>query len=143
MTIVRWNPVQQLASMEVDRLNRMFDQVWRDPVGRGWVPPVDIYEDAGHRVVIRAELPEMTREDIKVTVENDTLTLSGERKAPEVGEGGFQRRERLYGPFSRSFTLPSTLDASQISASYQDGVLTIAVPPREEARPKQIQIETK
>jgi len=143
MTIVRWSPVQQLASMEVDRLNRMFDQVWRDPVRQGWVPPVDIYEDAGHRVVIRAELPEMKREDIKVTVENDTLTLSGERKAPEFREGGLHRRERLYGEFSRSFTLPATLDPSQISASYQDGVLTITVPPREEAKPKQIQIETK
>jgi len=143
MTMVRWSPMQQLASIEADRLNRMFDQVWRDPVHRGWVPPVDIYEDAGHRVVIRAELPEMKREDIKVTVENDTLTLSGERKAPDAGNGGFQRQERVYGAFSRSFTLPSTLDASQISASYQDGVLTIAVPPHEEAKPKQIQIDTK
>jgi len=143
MTIVRWNPVQQLASMEVDRLNRMFDQVWRDPVRRGWVPPVDIYEDASQRVVIRAELPEMKREDIKVTVENDTLTLSGERKLPEVREESFHRQERLFGEFSRSFTLPATLDPSQISASYQDGVLTITVPPREEARPKQIPIETK
>ena len=143
MTIVRWNPVQQLASMEVDRLNRMFDQVWRDPVRRGWVPPVDIYEDASQRVVIRAELPEMKRDDIKVTVENDTLTLSGERKLPEVREENFHRQERLFGEFSRSFTLPATLDPSQISASYQDGVLTITVPPREEARPKQIPIETK
>ena len=142
MTLVRWSPVQQLASMEIDRLNGMFDQVRRDPVRRGWVPAVDIYEDAAHRVVIRAELPEMKREDIKVTVENDALTLSGERKAPEVREGGFQRQERLHGEFSRSFTLPATLDPSQISASYQDGVLTITVPPREEARPKQIQIET-
>lgn len=143
MTIVRWNPVQQLASMEVDRLNRMFDQVWRDPVRRGWVPPVDIFEDAAQRVVIRAELPEMKRDDIKVTVENDTLTLSGERKLPEVREENFHRQERLFGEFSRSFTLPATLDPSQISASYQDGVLTITVPPREEARLKQIRIETK
>lgn len=143
MTIVRWNPVQQLASMEIDRLNRMFDQVWRDPVRQGWVPPVDVYEDASHRVVIRAELPEMKREDIKVTVENDTLTLSGERKAPELREGGFLRRERVYGEFSRSFTLPATLDPSKVSASYQDGVLTITLPPREDASPKQIQIEAK
>ncbi len=142
MTIVRWSPVQQLASMEVDRLNRMLGS-WRDPARQGWVPLEDIFEDAGHRVVIRAELPEMKREDIKVTVENDTLTLSGERKIPEGLEGRFQRRERLYGEFSRSFTLPSTLDPSQISASYQDGVLTITVPALEQARPKQIPIETK
>jgi len=142
MTIVRWSPAQQLASMEVDRLNRMLDP-WRDQVRQGWVPPVDIYEDAGHQVVLRAELPEVKREDINVTVENDTLTLSGERKAPERPEGSFHRQERMYGQFSRSFTLPSTLDPSKISASYQDGVLTITVPPREDARPKQIQIETK
>jgi len=143
MTMVRWNPVQQLASMEVDRLNRMFDQVWRDPMRQGWVPAVDIFEDADHRVVIRAELPEMKREDIKLTVENDTLTLSGERKLPEGLEGNFHRQERMYGAFSRSFTLPSTLDASHVSAAYKDGVLTITVPPREEARPKQISIEAK
>ena len=149
MTIVRWSPAQQLASMEVDRLNRMLDP-WRDQVRQGWVPPVDIYEDAGHQVVLRAELPEVKREDINVTVENDTLTLSGERKALErrpfptdVKEEQFRRVERRYGAFSRSFTLPSTLDPSKISASYQDGVLTITVPPREDARPKQIQIETK
>ena len=141
MTMVRWSPVQQLATMEIDRLNRMFDQVWRDPMRQGWVPAVDIYEDADHRVVLRAELPEMKREDIKLTVENDTLTLSGERKLPEGLLGSFHRQERTYGAFSRSFTLPSTLDASKIAAGYQDGVLTITVPPREEARPKQIAIE--
>jgi len=141
MTLVRWSPMQQLASMEVERLNRMFDHVRRNAFSGAWVPAVDIYEDAAHRVVIRAELPEMKREDIKVTVENDTLSLSGERKAPEIREGAFQRQERQHGEFSRSFTLPATLDASQISATYQDGVLTITVPPREEAKPKQIQIE--
>ena len=145
MTMVRWSPVQQLATMEVERLNRMFDQLWGHDLERGsWVPPVDIFEDASHNVVIRAELPEMKREDMKLAVENDTLTLSGERPAPvAVAEGTFQRRERFHGAFSRSFTLPASLDASKIGASYQDGVLTITVPPREEARPKQIQIETR
>jgi HSP20 family protein len=92
-------------------------------------------------VIIKAELPEMRREDIAVTFENHVLTLKGERKVDEkVAPDRFQRMERLYGSFSRSFTLPATVDASQISASYKDGVLTVRLPQREEAKPKQIAI---
>ena len=142
MTLVRWNPARELASMEVDRLNRMFDTFFGEEIGRGWLPSVDIYETPEHEFVLKAELPELTREDISVTFENNVLTLSGERKsAYDADSGTLHRSERQYGSFSRSFTLPPTVDGNRISASYKDGVLTVRLPQREEAKPKQIQVE--
>ena len=141
MALVRWNPIGQLAGMEVDRLNRMFNELYQDNFNRDWTPPVDIYETEGREVVIKAELPEMKREDISVTFEDNVLTLTGERKLDQdVKRESFQRVERRYGSFSRAFTLPPTVDGSQISASYKDGVLTIKLPQREESRAKQIQV---
>ena len=139
MAVVRWDPTRELASMEVDRLNRMFSSFF-EPLNRSWTPAVDIFE-SGDQVVLKAELPDMKREDISITFENATLTISGERRLDEtVKRESFQRLERFYGQFSRSFTLPSTIDASRISASYKDGVLTIRMPQREEAKPKQIEV---
>ena len=141
MAVVRWNPIGQLAGMEVDRLNRMFNEFYKENFNREWTPPVDIYETEGRDVVIKAELPEMKREDINVTFEDNVLTITGERKLDQdVKRESFQRIERRYGSFSRAFTLPSTVDGSQISASYKDGVLTIRLPQREESRAKQIQV---
>ena len=141
MALVRWSPVSQLAGMEVEHLNRMFSEFYQDNFARGWVPPVDIYETEGREVVIKAELPEMKREDISVTFENNVLTLKGERKLEqEVKRESFQRIERRHGSFSRAFTLPPTVDGTQISASYKEGVLTIRLPQREEAKPKQITV---
>jgi HSP20 family protein len=141
MTLVRWNPAQELASMEVERLNRMFSDFYGDVFTRSWVPPVDIYETPEHEFVIKAELPEMRREDINVSFENNVLTLRGERKFDqEVRREAFQRFERQYGAFVRSFTLPATVDGARISATYKDGVLTVRVPQREEAKPKQIEV---
>jgi HSP20 family protein len=141
MAIVRWNPARELAGMEIDRLNRMFTEFYGEPFSRGWVPPVDIYETDDHEVVLKAELPDMKREDIGLTFENGVLTLKGERKFDrEAKHENFQRIERHHGAFSRSFTLPNTVDASRISASYKDGVLTVRLPQREEAKPKQIQV---
>ena len=141
MTLVRWDPVRDLASMEVERLNRMFADLYTQPLGRGWVPAVDVFESENHEFIIKAELPDMKREDINVTFENGTLTLQGERKAEyEASKDRFHRIERQYGSFSRSFTLPATVDASRISASYKDGVLTVRLPQREEAKPKQIEV---
>ena len=142
MALVRWDPVRELASMEVDRLNNMFANLYGEGLSsRSWVPPVDIYETDQHEVVIKAELPDMKREDISVTFENHVLTLKGERKFNEdVARDRFQRLERFHGSFSRSFTLPATVDASQITAAYKDGVLTIRLPQREEAKPKQITV---
>jgi HSP20 family protein len=106
-----------------------------------WVPPVDIYENGNHELIIKAELPAMTREDIDVTIENNTLTLHGEKKfEPDVKEEQFHRVERSYGAFTRSFGLPPTVDVAKVSADYKDGVLTVKLPFREEAKPKQIKV---
>lgn len=141
MAIVRWDPARELAGMEIDRLNRMFSEFYSDAFAQGWVPPVDIYETDAHEVVLKAELPDMKREDISLTFENGVLTLKGERKLDaSVKRENFQRLERRYGSFSRSFTLPNTVDTGRISASYRDGVLTVLLPQREEAKPKQIAV---
>jgi len=141
MAIVRWDRAHELAGMEIDRLNRMFSEFYGDPFTRGWVPAVDIYETDDHAVVLKAELPELKREDINVTFENGVLTIKGERKLENANtRENFQRVERRYGSFSRSFTLPNTVDPSGISASYKDGVLTVRLPQREEAKPKQIAV---
>ena len=143
MAIVRWDPARELAGMEIDRLNRMFSDLWNasEPFSRAWVPAVDIYENADHELVLKAELPDVKRDDISVTFENSVLTLKGERKFDnEVRREQVQRMERHYGSFSRSFTLPATVDGSRITASYKDGVLTIRLPQREEAKPKQITV---
>ena len=142
MAIVRWEPARELASMEIDRLNRMFTDFYGEAFSRSaWVPAVDIYETDAHEVVLKAELPEMKREDVSVTFENGVLTLKGERKfEEETTKENYHRVERRHGTFSRSFTLPNTVDASRISAAYKDGILTIRLPQREEAKPKQIDV---
>jgi HSP20 family protein len=141
MALVRWDPIRELASMEVDRLNNMFSSLYGEGLTRGWVPPVDIYETEQREIVIKAELPDVKRDDIGVTFENNVLTLKGERKGEqEISRDRFQRVERFQGSFSRSFTLPATVDASKISATYKDGVLTVRLPQREEAKPKQITV---
>jgi HSP20 family protein len=141
MTLVRWDPVRELASMEVDRLNRMFSDVY-GALSRSWVPAVDVYETEAHEFVIKAELPEMKREDIAITFDSGVLTLKGDRKAEfDTSREQYHRLERHHGSFTRSFALPATVDAARIQASYRDGVLTIRVPQREEARPKQIEIK--
>jgi HSP20 family protein len=106
------------------------------------VPPVDIYETEAHDLVIKAELPDMTREAIEVTVEHNTLTIKGTKNPPaEVKDEHFRRVERSYGTFSRSFTLPNTVDATKVSADYKNGVLTVKLPYREEAKPRTINVE--
>ena len=139
MTLVRWNPVRDLASLEIDRLNRMFDEFYG--AGRGWSPAVDIYETNDREFVIKAELPETKREQITLTFENNVLTLSGERASEFDGNAGsVHRTERAFGKFTRSFTLPATVDGNRITAAYKDGVLTVRIPQREEAKPKQIAV---
>ena len=145
MTLSRWSPLTGLAAVEVERLNQMFDRMFTsEPWGEGhWAPVVDIYEAANKDVVVKAELPDMKREDIKVTFENDVLTIEGERKfADEPAREHYHRIERQYGAFRRSFTLPASIDAARVQATYQDGVLTITLPRREETKPRQIQINS-
>ena len=144
MTLTRWSPARDLANFEVGRLNRMFEGAFSgEPIARdAWVPQVDIYETPEGAVVVKAELPEMSRDDIKVTVENDVLTIEGERTVESVTDGTkYYRVERGAGAFRRSFTLPTTVDAAKVAASYRGGVLTVTLPPREEARQKAIKIE--
>ena len=142
MTLVRWTPVGELASMEIDRLNRMFYDWYGNGQTRSWTPAVDIYETDSHELVLKAELPDVNREDINVTVEANVLTLKAERRGDfdHNARDRFHRIERQYGSFTRSFTLPATVDASAISAEYKDGLLTVRIPQREEAKPKTIQI---
>lgn len=137
MTVVRWNgAARELASMEVDRLNRMFENFYGH--GRGWAPAVDIYETSDREYIIKADLPAMKREEIQLTFENQVLTIAGERKAEPLE--GLHRAERFHGQFTRSFTLPPTVDGQAITAAYKDGVLTVRVPQREEAKAKQIEV---
>jgi HSP20 family protein len=107
---------------------------------RDWVPAVDILERNDH-FIIRAELPGVAKDEMDVHVEDGVLTLSGERKREtETGDGAAFRTERIYGAFARSFTLPTTVDASKVSAAYKDGVLTVTVPKAETAKPKKVEI---
>ena len=107
----------------------------------GWVPAVDIYEAADKSLVIKAELPEMQRDAIAVTVEHGTLTISGERALPaDVKREEYRRVERPYGAFSRRFALPPTVDASKVAAEYKDGVLSIRLPLREESKPRTVPV---
>ena len=128
MTVTRIDPFAEFARLLADT--------------DGWVPPVDIYESEGHDLVLKAELPDMDRGDIELTVERNTLTLKGTRKRPaDVKEEQIRRIERRYGSFSRSFSLPPTVDASKVTADYKNGVLTVKLPFREEAKPRTINVE--
>lgn len=148
MSIVRFDPFREMAVLQ-DRVNRMFADAYRggaesdDLMSRGaWIPPVDIYENDKHELVLKAELPDVTREDIHLKVENSTLTLTGQKKMEqEVREEQYRRIERSYGSFTRSFTLPPTVDAGAIAADFKNGVLTVRLPLREEAKPRQIQVQ--
>jgi HSP20 family protein len=145
MTIRRFDPFQELSSLQ-NRVNQVFGAAYaRDDqfaATTAWVPPVDIYETAGHDLVIKAELPDVPREDISVTVEQNTLMIKGAKKTPaDVAEDQFKRVERRFGAFSRSFTLPSTVDAAKVSADYRNGVLTVTLPYREEAKPRSIAVD--
>jgi HSP20 family protein len=127
-----------------DRLNRAFDLRFEDADRESlgvWNPPVDIIEDKDG-LVLKAELPGMDKKDIEVRVENNVLTLQGERKREsETKEDGYYRCERAYGTFSRSFSLPTSVDTSKIGAEYKDGVLSVSLPKAEEAKPKQIDVK--
>ncbi len=145
MTMTRIDPFRDLSRLG-DEMHRLFGDVyrWDESVAKPgqWVPPVDIYETGDHDLVIKAELPDMSREDIEVTVEHNTLTLRGTKKVPsDVAEDQFRRNERRYGTFNRSFTLPTTVDASKVSADYRNGVLTVKLPFREESKPRTINVQ--
>ena len=150
MAIVRWDPFRDLISIQ-DRMNRLFDQTLARTRGEEdegiatstWMPAVDIYETPD-QVVMKAELPGLSRGDIEINIRDNTLRLRGERKfEKEVKEENYLRIERAYGSFQRSFTLPATIQQDKIKAVFKDGVLELSLPKAEEARPKQIKIEVK
>lgn len=146
MTIVRWEPLRELSSLQTE-MNRLFNTVFDAPVTPGsggtmrrWVPAMDLLETADH-FVLRADLPGMTQEDVKIELEDSTLTVSGERKSEhEDKQEGYYRVERAFGGFSRSLTLPKGVDAAAVTASFDNGVLEIRVPKPEERKPRRISI---
>jgi HSP20 family protein len=146
MTVIaRWDPFREFSTLQ-DRMNRLFRESY-GPEGRDeslttsqFAPPVDVYEDE-HNVVLKVEVPGIDEKDIDVRVENNVLTVHGERKVEqEEKEENFRRIERQYGSFTRTFTLPSTVDAERIQADYDKGILKIVLPKKAEAKPKQIKV---
>ena len=144
MTVMRFDPFRDLATIQ-HRMSQVLGDAFVHDQTRSaahWAPAVDIYETEGHDVVLQAELPGMSREAIDVTVEHQTLTIKGTRPAAgDVPEDKYRRVERRVGSFSRSFTLPSTVDAGRVSAEYKNGVLTVKLPFREESKPRIINVE--
>ena len=146
MNITKWDPFKDLMTLQ-DRMNRLFEDSIRGAresdgglTSAAWSPAVDIFETE-NEVVLKAELPGVDQKSIDIHVENNTLTLRGERKLEkETKQENYHRIERAYGSFFRSFTLPGTIDQEKIHAGYQDGVLTVQMPKREETKPKQIKV---
>ena len=146
--ITRWDPFRELEEMQ----NRLSTLVGRAPVRKNgekkeamtvaeWAPLVDITED-DKEYLIKAELPEVKKEDIKLTAHNDVLTITGERKYEKEEKGKkYHRVERAYGSFERSFTLPEDADAGKIAAEFKDGVLKVHLPKSEKAKPKSIEVK--
>ena len=145
MAIVRWtDPFREFAHLQ-DRINRVFTDAYRDDEGfvsGAWTPPVDIYQNGDHEVVLKAELPDMTPDAIDITVDNGVLTIKGEKKVSDgIKEEQFHRIERRYGSFLRTLALPPTAKVDAIKASFDKGVLTVEVPKAEEAKPRRITIK--
>jgi HSP20 family protein len=138
-----WEPARGLTTLQ-DQVNRLFNDSFRrtdeEASLSAWAPAVDIYETE-HELVVKADLPEVDPKDLDIRVENNILTISGERKfEKKVNEENYLRVERSYGSFARSFTLANTVNPEAIKADYQNGVLTLTIPKREEAKPKQIKV---
>jgi len=154
MSLVRWTPARDLATWPSDlfglqrEMNRMFDGFFRgtqdeDSAYSLWTPVVDIAEHDDDYIV-KVELPGVNKDEVKITLESNILTIRGEKKQEkETKKENLHRVERSYGSFQRSFTLPTTVKSDKIDASYKDGILTIALPKAEEAKPKQIEVKVK
>lgn len=142
MNMMKYDPFRELRGLH-DEMNRLFSGVTpdRSEFARGaWSPNVDIFEDKD-RLIVEAELPGMNREDFEVSVENNVLTLKGERKFEKKTEGdNYHRVERSYGSFTRQFTLPQTITAEGATADFENGVLRVALPKREETKARKIEI---
>ena len=142
-TLSRWEPFRGASTLQ-EQVNRIFSDVLErsgeESSLTSWAPAVDIYETE-HELVVKADLPDVDPKDLDIRVENNILTIRGERKFEKnVNEENYLRVERAYGSFSRSFSLANTVNSEAIKADYQNGVLTLTVPKREEAKPKQIKV---
>jgi HSP20 family protein len=139
----RWEPFRGASTLQ-EQVNRLFNDVLdrssEESSLTSWAPAVDIYETE-HELVVKADLPDVDAKDLDIRVENNILTIRGDRKfEKQVAEENYLRVERAYGAFSRSFSLANTVNSEAIKADYQDGVLTLTIPKREEAKPKQIKV---
>jgi HSP20 family protein len=148
MALVKYNPLRELRSMQ-EQMNRLLNVSWNhdipgEDMKEGiWQPAVDIFETADS-IVIKAELPDVDLKDIDVRIEDNTLTLRGERKHEgEVKKENYHRIERYFGAFQRSFSLPATINQEGVEAICEKGVLTITLPKKEETKPKQINVTIK
>lgn len=147
MAMQRWDPWTDLQDVErrmADMMRFPLTSWWRTPSTQlAWAPPVEVYEK-DDKVMVKAEVPGMTKDDIDVSVQGDMLTISGEKKTEsEVKEQDYYRSEFSYGRFSRSVALPTAVDASKVEANYNNGVLEISLPKSEEAKPRKIEIKSK
>lgn len=146
MALVRWDPVRELDSFQTD-MNRLFDDFFGAGTGnrngaarRRWIPAMDLVETDDH-LVLRADLPGMSEDDVNIEIKDNALTVTGERKAEhEEGHEGFYRVERAFGAFSRSLSLPEGIDADAVTANVDHGVLEVRIPKPEERQPKRIPI---
>lgn len=141
--ITRWDPFQNLSALQ-EQVNRLFDSKFAHngdtATLTAWVPSVDVYETE-NELVIKADLPEIAEKDIDVRVENNMMFIRGERRFEEkVKEDSYLRMERSYGTFSRSFSLPNTVDTQAVKAEYRNGVLSVTLPKRAASKPKQVKI---
>jgi HSP20 family protein len=143
-TVVRYQPFRRLSTLH-DQVNRLLNETMFRGQGEGsamttWAPSVDIYETPND-LVVKADLPDVDEKDIDIRVENNLLTIRGERKFEKnVSEDNYLRVERTYGTFTRRFSLPNTVNAEAIHAEYKNGVLTVNLPKREESKPRQVKV---
>jgi HSP20 family protein len=146
MALMRWNPARDLVSIR-DDMNRLFNEFFGRTEGQegtwlsgAWTPPVDIHE-TDDALILKAELPGFSKDDVNVELKDNSLTLKGQRQnEKEVKEEQYHRRERAYGSFQRTFMLPATVDPEKVTATFKDGVLELRLPKRETAKPKRIAI---
>lgn len=142
--ITRWDPFHNLGTLQ-EQMNRLFADTFRGRSDESalttWAPPVDIYETE-NELVLKADLPDLDEKDLDIRIENNMLTIQGERKFEEtVNKDNYLRVERSFGSFTRSFSLPNTVDTEGIHAEYRNGVLTVQLPKRAEAKPKQVKVK--
>ena len=146
MAIIRWDPFRDLVTLR-EKMNRLFEDAFttargeeKDMITSSWIPSVDIYEDENH-LVLTAEVPGIDEKDIEIKIEDNTLSIQGERKMEkETKEENYHRIERAYGSFFRSFTLPNYVEQDKIQAEHENGVLKIMMPKKPELKPRKVKI---